>query len=111
MAGMTAQQIRDMDNAVFLSVVSFWEILIKSELGKLPLPEAAETYIPRQRELHGIDCLGVDEPSVARLAQLPKIHRDPFDRLLVCQALQHDLVIVTVDDDLRKYPAQFLEIA
>jgi PIN domain nuclease of toxin-antitoxin system len=103
--------VRDMDNEVFLSVVSFWEIVIKHDLGKLPLPESPDTYVPRKRELHGIDCLGVDEASVARLAYLPKLHRDPFDRLLVCQALEHDLTIATIDDTVRKYPAQFVEIS
>lgn len=46
----------------------------------------------------------VDEASVARLARLPSLHRDPFDRLLVCQVLEHGLTLITVDDAIRAYP-------
>nr|CAA9226503.1 hypothetical protein AVDCRST_MAG63-755 [uncultured Armatimonadetes bacterium] len=100
--------IRDPDNDVYLSVVSVWEAIIKYQLGKLPLPESPEAYLPEQREKHLISSLDVDEASVARLAHLPPLHRDPFDRLLVCQALQRDLIIVTVDTAVLAYPARFL---
>lgn len=100
--------IRDPDNQVYLSVVSLWEAIIKYQLGKLPLPESPETYLPKQRERHLLASLGVDEQSVARLAQLPPLHRDPFDRLLICQALQHSLTIVTVDATVRAYSVSVL---
>jgi PIN domain nuclease of toxin-antitoxin system len=98
--------ISDRTNAAFLSVVSIWEAVIKAQLGKLPLPEAAGVYLPRQRENHGIASLPIDEASVAHLADLPLLHRDPFDRMLVCQALRHDLVIMTADDAIRAYPVR-----
>jgi PIN domain nuclease of toxin-antitoxin system len=100
--------IRNTDNEVFLSVVSIWESIIKHQLGKLPLPEAPETYLPKQRDLHQIVSLPVDEKSVAQLAQLPPLHRDPFDRMLICQALQHGLTIVTVDSTVRAYPVNII---
>jgi PIN domain nuclease of toxin-antitoxin system len=73
--------IRNTDNEVYLSVVSVWESIIKHQLGKLPLPEPAETYLPKQRDLHQIASIAVDEESVAQLAQLPLLHRDPFAQL------------------------------
>lgn len=101
-------KIRNPDNDVYLSVVLIWETIIKYQLGKLPLPEPPETYLPQQRDLHRISSLAVDEESVVRLAQLPPLHKDPFDRLLVCQALQNDLTIATVDLAIRAYPASVI---
>lgn len=95
--------IRDSDNEVYLSVVSVWEAIIKYQLGKLPLPESPETYLPKQRDLHLIASLHLDENSVAQLANLPLLHRDLFDRILICQALEHGLTIATVDAAIRAY--------
>ncbi len=97
------QGIRNTDNEVYLSVVSLWEVIIKHQLGKLPLPEPPERYLPIQRERHQIANLSLDEASVSQLAGLPLIHRDPFDRMLICQALEHDLTVVTADDLIRAY--------
>lgn len=95
--------IRDLNNEVYLSVVSLWEAMIKHQLGKLPLPEVPERYLPLQRERHQIASLPLDEASVVHLASLPALHRDPFDRILICQALGYGLTIVTVDDLIRAY--------
>src|SRR5437763_11707888 len=76
--------VRDPQNQVFLSTVSFWEISLKYDLGKLQLPQPAAQFIPLQREKHLIASLVLDEASVARLSALPALHRDPFDRMLVC---------------------------
>ena len=69
--------IQDPANGVYLSVVSVWETIIKYQLGKLPLPQKPETYLPEQRARHQIASLAVDEASVAQLAGLPPLHRDP----------------------------------
>lgn len=66
-------------------------------------------YLPAQRERHLISGLPLDEPSVCCLARLPAIHRDPFDRMLISQAMEHDLTIATVDDAIRTYPVPVLE--
>lgn len=95
--------IRDPENEVYLSIISVWEAMIKYQLGKLPLPEHPETYLPKQRELHQIASLALDESSVIQLAKLPPLHRDPFDRILICQALQNSLIIATVDTKVRAY--------
>jgi PIN domain nuclease of toxin-antitoxin system len=95
--------IRDPDNEVYLSSVSVWEAIVKCQIGKLPLPEPPETYLPKQRNLHQIAGLTLDESSVIQLAKLPPLHRDPFDRMLICQALQNSLTIATVDTAIRAY--------
>ncbi len=95
-------------DAVFLSVVSIWETVIKYQLGKVPLPEPPHPWLTTQREQHGIESLSLNEAAVARLVELPARHRDPFDRMLVCQSIEHDLHIVTVDPVLASYPAKLL---
>lgn len=100
--------IRDPDNEVYLSTISVWEAIVKYQLGKLPLPEHPGTYLPKQRDLHQIASLALDESSVVQLAKLPLLHRDPFDRMLICQALQNDLTIATVDAAVRSYSVNIL---
>jgi PIN domain nuclease of toxin-antitoxin system len=103
------ERIRDADNAVYLSVVSLWEALVKYRLGKLPLPHPPESYLPTQRARHQIASLSLDEASVCHLSILPTAHRDPFDRMLVCQALEHGLSMVTVDPVFGAYPVPILD--
>lgn len=100
------QALREPSNEVYLSVLSVWEVIVKHQLGKLPLPAPPESYLPAQRERHRIASLPVDEASVANLARLPSIHRDPFDRMLICQAMQHDLVLATVDHAMMGYTVE-----
>jgi PIN domain nuclease of toxin-antitoxin system len=106
--GAFRDSIRDPGNEAYLSVASVWEAVIKYGLGKLPLPATPEVYLPRQRELHQITSLLIDEATFIHLAQLPHLHRDPFDRILIAQALQHDLNVATVDDAVRAYAVKLL---
>ena len=92
------------ENEVYLSVASVWEVVIKYQLGKLPLPQTPEIYLPVQRQNHGISSLEIDESTIGFLPKLPVLHRDPFDRILICQALQHGLTLVTVDAAIKAYP-------
>lgn len=85
-----------------------WEAIVKSRLGRLPLPQPPETYLPVQRRRHQISSLSLDEGSVSQVAKLPSIHRDPFDRMLICQALEHGLTLVTLDDAIADYPVTIL---
>lgn len=98
------QAIRDPNNQIYLSVVSLWECIIKYQLGKLPLPESPEIYIPKQRRNHRIASLNVEEASIIQLINLPPLHRDPFDRLLICQAIEHQLSLMTEDPAILAYP-------
>jgi len=100
--------ISDPANDAYLSAASVWEAVIKHALGKLPLPESPAEYLPRQREAHRIATLPVEEAALSHLAALPPLHRDPFDRILVAQALQHGLQVATVDDAVRAYPVPLL---
>jgi PIN domain nuclease of toxin-antitoxin system len=101
--------IRDTSNDVYLSVVSLWEMIVKYQIGKLPLPEHPQSYVPRQRERHLIASLSLGETSVTRLAELPSLHRDPFDRMLICQALESNLTIVTVDEAIQAYAVNTMQ--
>ena len=103
-----AAAIREPANEVYLSVASIWEAVIKHGLGKLPLPAPPADYLPRQRDAHGITALPIDEGAMTHLAALPALHRDPFDRLLVAQALQYELTIATVDSEVAAYPLPLL---
>lgn len=96
----------DPGNEVFLSAVSAWEIAVKYALGRLPLPEPPERFVPSQREQHGIEELPLDEETALHLVRLPLLHRDPFDRMLVCQAIVHGLVILTPDSLVNQYPVR-----
>jgi len=101
-----AAAIRSSENDVWLSAVSFWEILVKHQLGRLPLPELPSSYIPKQRKRHGISSLALRERAMTHLPKLPLHHKDPFDRMLVCQSLEHGLFLVTSDPFLRAYPVK-----
>jgi PIN domain nuclease of toxin-antitoxin system len=103
--------IRDPANEVYLSAASVWEAVVKHALGKLPLPEPPATYLPRQREAHRIAPLPIEEAALVHLAGLPPLHRDPFDRILIAQTLQHALRLATIDDEVRAYPVPLLPLA
>jgi len=103
-----AAAVRDPRNAVFLSTVSFWEIALKHSLGKLPLPQSPAQFVPRQRENHLIAPLALDEAAVAELSGLPGLHRDPFDRILICQAKAHGLTLASSDALVRQYSVALL---
>ena len=97
---------RDPENDLFLSSVSVWEISVKHALGRLPLPEPPDRFIPTLRRDHGIEPLLLDEESALHLVRLPGLHRDPFDRMLVCQALVGGMVMLTPDRLITQYPVR-----
>jgi PIN domain nuclease of toxin-antitoxin system len=96
----------DPANKVYLSAVSTWEIAIKHALGRLPLPEPPGRFIPEQRQQHGVEALPLEEEATLYLGRLPKHHNDPFDRMLICQAIMHGLVILTPDELVTQYPVR-----
>ncbi len=104
----TRELLRDSRYQVFVSPVSLWEALVKHQLGKLDLPADPGAYLSRQRARHGLASLALDEGSVLQLMNPPELHRDPFNRLLICQALHHGLVLVTLDAQIRDYPVETL---
>lgn len=96
----------DPTHEMLLSVVSVWEISVKHSLGRLALPTPLDRFISTQRELHGISVLPLDERAVFHLHKLPSLHRDPFDRMLICQAIEHDCVLLTPDPLIVEYPVR-----
>jgi PIN domain nuclease of toxin-antitoxin system len=100
--------IIDPQNKVYLSVVSIWEALIKFQKGKLPLRSPAYNFLIKERRQHFISPLPIHEFCLRHLASLPHHHGDPFDRMLICQAIEYDLTFVTNDLLLRNYPINFL---
>lgn len=98
----------DSANDVFLSVASVWEISIKHSRGRLPLPVKPEYLIPNIRERSGIQMLDIDEDAALYVNRLAWIHRDPFDRILVAQAVVHEMVLLTADEEIRQYAVRTL---
>ena len=108
LSDLVKNEIQSPANEVYLSVVSLWEVIVKYQIGKLSLPHPPEIYLPEQRDRHLIMSLMLDEVSVARLARLPSLHRDPFDRMLICQALEYGMTLATVDSAIKAYPVSVL---
>jgi len=98
----------DQTNDLYLSVASIWEMLIKYELGKLPLPSPAADYILRQMETNRIAMLAIRAGHLVELEKLPPYHRDPFDRMLVAQARSEGMPILSADKVIRKYGTRVL---
>ena len=96
----------DPDNDAYLSAVSAWEIAVKHGLGRLPLPDAPERFVPTQPQQHGIAPLPLDEESALHLVRLSVLHKDPFDRMLVCQALVHGMTLLGPDPLIAQYPVR-----
>jgi PIN domain nuclease of toxin-antitoxin system len=103
-----AEAVQNPANEVFFSVVSYWEICVKHSLGKLPLPDSPDTFVTFQREKHRIKSLSLEESAVAKLIGLPLHHRDPFDRMLICQAIAGDFYFASSDPQIQQYPVKLL---
>ena len=84
-------------NSKFLSIVSLWEIAIKVSLGKLVLDKPFEKLFPEQLYFNRIEVLDITVDSLIKLTTLPFHHRDPFDRLIIAQALVEELPIISAD--------------
>jgi PIN domain nuclease of toxin-antitoxin system len=94
------------DSELFLSIASCWEIAIKYSIGRLALPQTPEKFVPTHRAKIGAEILTIDEESTFHLTRLPHIHQDPFDRILICQAITHGMVLLTPDERIARYPVR-----
>lgn len=95
--------IANPDNDIFFSIVSAWEIVIKAQIGKLPLPESPDTYIPNRLAHYQFKTLSIEMEDVLQIWQLPSHHNDPFDRLLIAQSRVKKLPILTADSKFSLY--------
>ena len=98
----------DRNNERYLSAASAWEIGIKHAAGRLPLPERPEIFVPKIRDASGIASLEIDEESALHAAKLPALHSDPFDRMLIAQAIVHGMTILTPDPQIEQYAVRVL---
>jgi len=98
-------ELVDPDNEIFVSVVSHWEIALKQQKNPdFQLDEPLDALLDRA----AFKPIQLDFAVPHRLAELPDIHRDPFDRILVAQALHHDLALVSGDGLVQRYPVRTL---
>jgi PIN domain nuclease of toxin-antitoxin system len=103
-----AQKIFTGPNDLWLSVASFWEILIKVRTGKLPLPEPSGPYLVRKAAENRIEVLPIKLDHVLRIESLEEHHRDPFDRVLIAQSIEEKLPLVTSDPHFERYPVELI---
>ena len=99
---------RDPGNEIYLSAVSAWEIAVKHSLGRLVLPKPPLALFPDWREKRGILSLSLEETAALYESRLPRLHNDPFDRMLICQSIVHGMALLTPDSDISKYPVHTL---
>ncbi len=103
---LVLQLYKNKSNQLFLSKASIWEMQIKLNLGKLTLPASLSTIIRVQRRRNSIFIMPIKLSHIYNLATLPNHHKDPFDRLLISQALVENLPLITSDADIAKYAVQ-----
>ena len=92
----------------WFSVASLWEILIKAQVGKIPLPRPTGPFVMSKLQLNGVRILHVTPDHVLRVESLPDHHRDPFDRMLIAQSLEEHLPVVTADRVFARYPVELI---
>lgn len=91
-----------------MSVASLWEIVIKVALGKLRLTSSFEEVIPSQLQSNDIQVLGIGLTHLGELSRLPQHHKDPFDRLIISQAIAEGIPLLSKDGDFEEYPVALL---
>ena len=109
LAPATTEVLADPAHELFVSVVTMWEMTIKEQIGKLHLPLPAKQFVANAQNEGMMQVLPVAESHVWQVGNLPLHHRDPFDRLLIAQAITEDLVILTSDSVFRDYPVKLYQ--
>ena len=92
--------LNDAGSGLFVSDVSLWEITLKHSAGKLPLPDAPRLWIPQKLAHHQLQSLALTHEAIFRSGELPRVHADPFDRLLAGQAIEYSLILLSPDVSL-----------
>jgi PIN domain nuclease of toxin-antitoxin system len=98
--------IGDGKNTLFWSAASSWEVSIKYALGRMPLPEVPELFLPAEIEKNRIESLPIIDAHAFQVGRLPHHHRDPFDRMLVAQAQIESLALLSNDRQLSPYDVE-----
>jgi PIN domain nuclease of toxin-antitoxin system len=102
--------IRSPKNEIYVSLITYWEIALKYGIGKLELENITPEEIPRKAKEINIDTLAMSERDVSTYFKLPKIkHKDPFDRLIIWQAINENITLISKDKEMKEYEAFGLE--
>jgi PIN domain nuclease of toxin-antitoxin system len=96
------------EEEIYLSAASSWEIAIKTKLGKYELTEPPGRYVPKRLALQGIQSLSITQRHSLKVYDLPLHHQDPFDRLIIAQAINEEMTVLTADRAFGKYPVDVL---
>ena len=100
--------IQDGENTILFSAVSSWEIAIKYAIGKINLPEPPDEFIPKRLIRDGFTSISIEHTHALFTASLPRHHNDPFDRLLIAQALLEQVPIITADAAIELYDVDII---
>lgn len=101
-----AKSVLEAENELFLSIGSLWEIAIKLRLGKLSLAMPAESLMTEHLIANSIETMPISVPHLIQLSTLPLHHRDPFDRLIIAQAIVERMPVVSADPAFDRYPIE-----
>jgi len=102
------EAVTNSNNVLFVSAASYWEICLKIGLGKLDMGKNWKTLINRHISLNDMQWLPIRKEHAQGICTLPKIHKDPFDRMLIAQAKWEKMAIVTADRLVQKYPVKWI---
>jgi len=108
LSAVAERLIADATNEPILSAACVWEIAIKVSIGRLPIPAPIESFIPEQLRINRISLLPIELKHLFEITRMPLHHRDPFDRMLIAQAIVEGLPVVGADPAFDKYPIQRL---
>lgn len=103
LSGKALAIIQAAENPLFISQASIWEMQIKHNIGKLELPFTVQEMVDTQLAKNAFSCLRISNQHLWQLETLPHIHKDPFDRMLVCQAQCENLTLITRDGHIKEY--------
>ncbi len=102
------KMISDIENELFLSAASGWEITIKVQMGRLRLPDEPERFVPTQLKMNALKPLPIGMNHALHVSTLPDYHRDPFDRMLIAQAQVEGMPILSADPNIQKYQVEVI---
>jgi PIN domain nuclease of toxin-antitoxin system len=103
-----AEAVANPANEISLNPVSIWELVVKNQIGKLPTPAPIGELLTKTLQAKWIRPLPLTHAAVLKLPELPPLHCDPFDRMLICQALDAGMTLVTPDEQVQAYPVATL---
>ena len=108
LSSTSARLLDSPENSLWISDCTVWEICLKWQAAKLKLPSPPRHWIQQQQQQWQLESLAIERSHLFRVSELPMHHRDPYDRLLVAQAIETGLTIVTPDTQIHKYPVPFV---